>query len=91
MGNLKEKTKVSNIKKIIELGLSLSIAVYFCMPVSSFASLNDPWWLLFQVKGSQVMSKKGPYKTKAECEMNRIGLNKDQVFKGCIQYLLAKK
>jgi len=49
------------------------------------AGYNDPWWLLFKVKGGQLIQKKGPYDSKYACLAEKYSLEFSQEFIGCVQ------
>ena len=73
--------------------MKISKVVLCCLSVMFLASasfsvnagFNDPWWLLYKVKGGQLIYKKGPYGGKYECLGDKYSLEFGHEFIDCVQ------
>ena len=72
--------------KSLKAKLIATVSIFLLItPAITNAGWDDPWWLLFRVKGGQLIQKKGPYKLQFECEADRIFLEPKFEFVACVQ------
>jgi hypothetical protein len=63
------------------------ILIASTLSIQSSADFGEPdqWWLLYKKNNGKLVLKKGPYKTKYECEVATHSLPLDTIFIECVQ------
>ena len=60
-------------------------AIALVLSGSAVAGPLDPWWMLYKVKGGDIIFRKGPYNGKYACEGDKYSLSYNHEFIRCAQ------
>ena len=60
-------------------------AIALVLSGSAVAGPLDPWWMLYKVKGGDIIFRKGPYNGKYACEGDKYSLSYNHEVIRCAQ------